>query len=94
MNANFINFSIGPIITALNANQDEKKIFKPPTNWQKFTKSTIQSHHTNLGVLTGSKSNLTILDFDNISSFKIFIKDYPELKKCHMVKTRNGMHIY
>ena len=63
MQAKFINFSIGNITTALNANGDEKKQFKPPVNWQKFTKSTIKSNHSNMAVLTGALSNVTVMDY-------------------------------
>jgi len=94
MQPKFINFSIGNITTAINADGDEKKQFKPPVNWQKFTKSTIKSNHSNMAVLTGVLSNVTVMDFDNMDSFNSFIKDYPELKDCYMVRTKNGIHIY
>jgi hypothetical protein len=95
MQTNFIEFSIGPIKTKLNAKGEEKKDFVPPLGWSKITETTITNKsHTNRGVLTGKLANLTVVDFDNMDTFKVFMEAYPQLKTTYMVSTKHGIHMY
>ena len=45
-------------------------------------------------ILTGKKSNITVLDFDDVEEYDNIIVQHPELKNNYTVKSPNGYHIY
>lgn len=49
---------------------------------------------TGLAVLTGSISNLAILDFDDPGLYTRFCEQQPHLASTYTVKTRRGYHLY
>jgi phage/plasmid-associated DNA primase len=96
----FTTFTIPSIETYINKQGIEKK--RPngmPKDWtNKITKDNYEKYnnenHECKCLLTGSKSNITVIDFDNKKSYEKICKDFPELKKYKTVKTRRGYHIY
>jgi len=47
-----------------------------------------------IGILTGAKSNIIVIDCDDDDSYKKLLIDYPEFKNYYTVKTYKGHHIY
>lgn len=90
----FIKFSFRDFKTKM-VNGEEKKDFTPPQGWSNLTKSSLNQEHVNIGILTGEKSNITVLDYDDKNvfnedniKFKFFQNNY------YIVETKNGYHIY
>ena len=56
------------------------------------------NHHRALAILTGEKSNITVIDFDlkdGLCSYDNVIEDFPDLKNCYTVRTwSGGYHVY
>ena len=56
------------------------------------------NHHRALAILTGKKSNITVIDFDlkdGVCSYDNVIEDFPDLKNCYTVRTwSGGYHVY
>jgi phage/plasmid-associated DNA primase len=97
----FITFTIPSIETYINKQGIEKK--KPigmPKDWtNKITKDNYEKYnndekHLVKCLLTGSKSGITVIDFDNKKSYDKICKELPEIKKYRTIKTRRGFHIY
>jgi hypothetical protein len=96
LNSNeFIKFSFSDFKTFKNKDGEEKKDFTPPQGWSNLTKSSLNQEHNNIGILTGQKSNITVIDYDDKkvfnednSKFKFFENNY------YIVETKNGYHIY
>jgi bifunctional DNA primase/polymerase-like protein len=55
-----------------------------------FTEQGFQA----LGIVTGSLSNLVVLDFDSLDLFQAFAHDYPYLVEGPVIQTRRGCHLY
>ena len=51
-------------------------------------------HARGIGLITGSKSHLTVIDFDNAETYKQLVKLYPKLIDHWTVKTKKGFHMY
>ena len=45
-------------------------------------------------ILTGSKSNITVVDIDHPKIYKKLLKKYPALSDVFTVKTYHGYHMY
>jgi len=97
---NQINFfTCSRMSTCINNNGVEKKIKPsdlPP--WGKFIKpEDFKKHQEQLGTLcikTGAISGITVIDFDCLIAYNKLIDVYPELLNNHIVKTKNGFHMY
>jgi len=95
-----VTFTIPSIETYINKQGIEKK--KPigmPKDWvNKITEDNYKSfnneNHEVRCLLTGFKSGLTVIDFDNKKSYEKLCNDFPEIKKYKTIKTRRGFHIY
>jgi len=95
-----VTFTIPSIETYINKQGIEKK--KPigmPKDWvNKITEDNYKSfnnkNHEVRCLLTGYKSKITVIDFDNKKSYEKICKDFPEIKKYKTIKTRRGFHIY
>ena len=91
----YIVFSSPSITTYLNKNNKEKKEFNYlPTGWQHLEKSNYNINHEAFYILTGKKSDLTVLDFDDEESYEKLVTKFPKLKSCCTIKTKNGYHMY
>ena len=96
----FVGFTIPRIETFRNAKGEEKK--KPigmPSDWNnKVTaenyKTFINPNHQVRCLLTGKKSNIIVIDFDDTESYEKLKNDYPNITRHKTIKTRRGFHIY
>jgi hypothetical protein len=74
---------------------EEKKDPKNLPAWKQIDKHNCLNYTgVNVAIVCGSKSNISVIDFDNMDSYDLVIHDFPELKKYKKIKTRNGIHIY
>ena len=62
--------------------------------WQKINESRIKKNDKCLGLITGEKSGVLVLDFDTYPLFDEYIMKFPELNKAPRVATRKGFHLY
>jgi hypothetical protein len=93
-NNNFIEFSFPKITTSIINGVEKKELNKMPPKWTSFTKSYITAKDKCRAVLTGKKSNITVLDFDDVEEYNNIIVQHSELKNNYTVKSPNGYHIY
>ena len=76
-------------------NKDTETLTKRPIfpkKWEQI--ETSDPHHPLVAIQTGWRSNLTVIDFDRISSYEQAVKAVPELASVRHVKTRKGFHLY
>jgi len=96
----FVGFTIPRIETYQNAKGEEKK--KPIGMIQKWTdiitaenyENYINPNHEVRCLITGQKSNIIVIDFDDIESYEKIKSDFPDITKHKTIKTRRGFHIY
>ena len=93
-NNNFIEFSFPKITTTIINGIEKKSLNKMPPKWSSFNKSYITPKDPSRAILTGKKSNITVLDFDDVEEYNNIIVQHPELKNNYTVKSPNGYHIY
>lgn len=89
------NFIYFPISFDPTYNIQEEKINKGvkfPQEWNLLEKS--QKCDKNRAIVTGKKSNITVLDFDDEDIYFKCIQEIPNLENYYTVKTRKGFHIY
>jgi len=93
---NYVPFSFGEIHTFINANGEEKKQLEGilPFGWQKLTAERTFCSGNSIGIITGEKSNITVIDFDTEESYESAITKYPEMLETMSVKTHRGYHLY
>jgi hypothetical protein len=53
-----------------------------------------EDDYTGLAIITGSVSQLAVLDFDDPILKKIFAKRYPHLAETYTIQTKRGFHLY
>jgi hypothetical protein len=66
---------------------------KPPSP-EKITTWFKDNNATGLAIITGTVSNLVVLDFDSPSLYTTFTHQYPDLAETYTVQTRRGFHRY
>ena len=89
-NNKFIEFSFPEIATTIINGVETKVLKGVPFKWPSFTKSYITPKEPCRAVITGKKSNMTVLDFDDVEDYDNIIVQHPELKNNYTVKTRKG----
>ena len=91
-------FTFPKIKTEINDDGKEIKNLGIMPNWSTITKENQaqfqKEDHRCKGILTGQKSGITVIDFDNVNNYNMFVQQFPELNKCTKVKTRRGYHLY
>jgi len=98
--ANFVYFTIPEITTQINSNGEEKKQLRDmPKAWTTAItkdnyKNYIKSYHKAFCLPAGEINNITIIDFDDKSSYEYVLNLHPELKNYKTIQTRRGFHIY
>ena len=70
-----------------------KKYRKMPIDWQNTEISKFDNTKNALAIITGKKSNITVIDYDDKEKFEIDKVLYPELLN-HYVKNNKGYHCY
>jgi hypothetical protein len=96
----FVTFTIPTIETYINNKGIEKKRpIKMPKDWTNIIteenyKDYNKEGHEGKCLLTGKKSGIIVIDFDNKSSYDKICNDYPNLKTYKTIKTRRGYHVY
>jgi phage/plasmid-associated DNA primase len=93
---NYVPFSFGEIHTFINAKGEEKKQLEGilPFQWQKLTAERTFCSGNSIGIITGEKSNITVIDFDTEESYEQAFTKYPEMLETMSVKTHRGYHLY
>lgn len=89
-----IKHSFPEIIMVPNKEGVYKKNFKPGKNWSGLTESNVNPDHKAVAVLTGIKSGIIVIDFDDKNLYTETIEEFPELSFAPRVATRNGYHLY
>ena len=100
-NNNFVYFTLCNKITTYNDKdgQEKKKIHFPSNfSWKEINndnyKNYVNKDDKTTIIITGKKSNLTVLDFDDENLYNDWLSKYPNLNNHLTVKTKKGYHIY
>ena len=72
----------------------KKKLIGMCKNWSGLTESVLNPDHKAIGVLTGIKSGIIVIDFDTHEIYNETISEFPEMKLAPRVVTKNGFHLY
>lgn len=88
----YVYFSCN-ITASYNKDGDLKKNCKMPTGWSSLTSSMFNSKDNALAIITGERSNIFVIDYDDKDKFIHDSEKYPELLN-YYVKTRKGYHSY
>tara|TARA_R110001606_G_scaffold382702_1_gene544622 strand:+ start:33 stop:2486 length:2454 start_codon:yes stop_codon:yes gene_type:complete len=72
----------------------KKKAIGLLNNWSQLEESIIHMNHNCCACLTGKKSNIIVLDFDDINLYNEFVFKYNSLNNVPYVKTKKGYHLY
>ena len=91
-----VSFTFVSIKTCLNENETEKKELVGLPKWSKITLDNCDCYDNQncIAVITGEKSNLTIIDFDDSDTYETLKHEYPELSNYKTIKTNNGFHVW
>ena len=91
-----IKHSFPEILMTYNRTTKEykKDLSKVGKNWSSITETKINPNHKAIGALTGIKSGVIVLDFDDIGLYEEMTSDFPELKDAPRVATKKGFHLY
>jgi hypothetical protein len=91
-------FTFPKIKTELNDDGKETKIFDKMPAWKTITKENQaqfqKEEHRCKAIITGEMSGITVIDFDNVNNYNMFVQQFPELNQVLKVKTRRGYHLY
>lgn len=91
-----VSFSFDKITTKLNEENEEKKVLVGLPKWGKITLDNCELFDIGncIGVITGAKSNLSVIDIDDTDTYERLIHDFPDLKNYKTIKTNKGFHIW
>jgi phage/plasmid-associated DNA primase len=97
---NFVRFTCASITTKLNDKGVEKKELKGlPKKWtENINKDNYKDYifggHKGTCVICGEINGITVVDFDNVSTYEKALEQFPDLKNYKTVKTKRGFHVY
>lgn len=91
---NFIIHSFKSIEIELVNGEWKKKPKGIRTAWTELTESQIKKGDKGFGLLTGEKSNVLVLDFDDKELYNEYCMKYPIIADAPRVATRKGFHLY
>jgi hypothetical protein len=92
--AGVLSFSDFTIKTKM-VNGKEKKDPKFRTQWKTITfDNCLENVNSNVAVITGKVSGITVIDFDDEESYNQMRKDFGFLDELKLVKTFHGYHLY
>lgn len=74
--------------------ETQKKRLVAVRNFQKLEKSKVYDYHKSLALLTGKKSGVTVIDFDDSVVYDRIVAEHPEVETFAHVLTKKGRHIY
>ena len=77
-----------------NASGIWKKKVAYKTAWGSLTASNLREGDEVLIIMTGIRSGLTVVDFDDGAHFLRLCAEHPELAEHYTVRTRKGFHLY
>ena len=91
-----VSFTFNDIKTDLNDKNEEKKSLIGLPKWSKITLDNCDCFDEGscIAVITGEKSDLTIIDFDDSDTYETLVREYPELKNYKTIKTNQGYHVW
>lgn len=91
-----VSFTFNDIKTDLNDKNEEKKSLIGLPKWSKITLDNCDCFDEGscIAVITGEKSDLTIIDFDDSDTYETLVREYPELKNYKTIKTNQGFHVW
>jgi hypothetical protein len=92
--SNLILYSFKEIKLELVDGIWKKKPIGLHKNWNELTESVIKKSDKAIACLTGPKSGILVLDFDDITLYQEFIMKFPKLAEAPRVATRKGFHLY
>lgn len=74
----------------------KKEFSAIPPVWQTMEKSEIKKdkYYNAQGLITGEKTGVTVIDFDDMKSYKQICEIIPDFTSCLRVETRKGIHCY
>jgi len=94
--------SLGWSIIPLHTDSERAKI--PAVAWKRYQRQRADDidarrwfevqGHTGLGIVTGSISRLIVIDFDDSSAQKAFLRENPQLADTWTIQSRRGWHLY
>ena len=64
------------------------------SEWQNITESNIKKGDKAFGLLTGEKSNIIVLDFDDKDLYNEYCMKFPSIATAPRIATRKGFHCY
>lgn len=93
----FIGFSFEKIYTILVDKKLKKKLKGLPTGWNELItkenwKEYVKETDTAFAIITGHKSNVSVIDFDTSESYEQFLAINPNLTLT--IQTKKGYHCY
>lgn len=73
-----------------------KEVSALPQAWQTMEKSEIKKdkYFNAQGLITGERTSITVIDFDDIKVYEQICKIMPQFSSCLRVETRRGFHCY
>ena len=99
----YLNQGFVPIFLKSITNEEKngwkKKMNGLPKGWPSITKenakSYIKSSSKCVGIITGKVSGISVIDFDNEESYRIYKERFPkEFSEVITIKTKKGYHCY
>jgi hypothetical protein len=94
----FVGFSFTSIQTKINENGEMKKFPQKMPAWKDFeynlNQNQVSASHSAFAIITGAKSNITVIDCDSHSSYQSLTSDYPQLLDTLTIASPRGFHIY